>query len=126
MEAKRNKIVRTACICIIIDVIDIIMAIQHKHSVDTEKIDKQTIWNPIWCGYRDKTKVNLPWQLEYRIWRRYQDKTNYYYYYIWYHKCSRAQRITFGAGIGICIRVSNSVIIGDHGQKNVTSNRTKP
>ena len=42
-----------------------------KNSVGTERINKQITWN--------------------HIWRRFQDKTNYFYY-IWYHKCCHAQR----------------------------------
>ena len=45
-----------------------------------EGIDKQTTWKRIWCRYQDKTKVKVPWQLEYHICYHYQDKTNYYYY----------------------------------------------
>ena len=82
-----------------------------KHNVTTEIIDKQTIWKRAWHRYQDKTKVKVPWQLEYYIWRNYQGKT-IYYYYIWYHKYFRAQTYRFGPdiGIGISKRASNDSV----------------
>ena len=56
--------------------------LRFKHSVGTEKIDKQTI-----CK---------------RSWRRYQDETNHYHY-IWYHK--------FGVGIGVSNRDRNTITV---------------